>query len=66
MPENIRFLFKKGMIEVMSYLSKVEKANYYTIQKQSFVGSRQTFANIIKELEDKETNIADLRIFRYR
>lgn len=66
MPENIRFLFKKGMIEVMSYLSKVEKTNYYTIQKQSFVGSRLTFANIIKELEDKETSIADLRIFRYR
>jgi len=66
MPENIRFLFKKGMIEVISYLSKVEKANYYTIQKQSFVGSRLTFANIIKELEDKETSIADLRIFRYR
>jgi uncharacterized protein YktA (UPF0223 family) len=66
MPENIRFLFKKGMIEVISYLSKVEKTNYYTIQKQSFVGSRLTFANIIKELEDKETSIADLRIFRYR
>ena len=53
MSESIRFLFKKGMIEVLSYLSKVERANYYAIQKQGFVGSRQTFANLLKELEKR-------------
>jgi len=53
MSEDVRFLFKKGMIEVMCYLSKAERANYYTIQKQGFVGSRQTFANLLKELEKK-------------
>jgi DNA-binding HxlR family transcriptional regulator len=51
MAENIRFLFKKGMIDIIFYLSKTETANYYTIQKQGFVGSRQTFANRLKELE---------------
>ena len=40
------------MIEVLSDLSKVEKANY-TIQKQAFVGSRRTFVNLLKELEEK-------------
>ena len=54
MSENIRFLFKKGMIEVLSYLSRVERANYYKIQKQGFVGSRQTFANLLKELEKRD------------
>ena len=51
MAENIRFLFKKGMMDIRVYLLKTEKANYYTIQKQGFVGSRQTFANRLKELE---------------
>ena len=53
MSESIRFLFKKGTIEVLSYLFKVERANYYAIQKQGFVGSRQTFANLLKELEKR-------------
>lgn len=53
MSENILFLFKKGIVEVISYLFKMEKANYYTIQKQAFVGSRQTFANLLKELEER-------------
>lgn len=53
MSENVRFLFKKGIIDVISYLSKVEKANYYVIQKQAFVGSRQTFANLLRELEKR-------------
>jgi len=53
MSENIRFLFKKGMADVLSYLSRVKKANYYAIQKQGFVGSRQTFANLLKELEKR-------------
>lgn len=48
-----RFLFRKGAIEVISYLSKVKKTNYYSIQKQNFVGSRQTLANLLKEMEER-------------
>jgi len=47
-----RLLFKKGVIEVISYLYKVGKAGYYEIYKQNFVVSRQTFAILLKELED--------------
>jgi DNA-binding HxlR family transcriptional regulator len=46
-------LFKKGVIEVIFFLDKVGKAGYYEIYKQNFVVSRQTFANLLKELEDK-------------
>jgi len=45
-------LFKKGVIEVISYLNKVGKACYYEIYKQNFVVSRQTFAILLKELEN--------------
>jgi DNA-binding HxlR family transcriptional regulator len=45
-------LFKKGVIEVIFYLDKVGKAGYYEIYKQNFVVSRQTFANLLKELEN--------------
>lgn len=48
-----RFLFGKGVIEVILYLDKVGKAGYYEIYKQNFVVSRQTFANLLKELENK-------------
>jgi DNA-binding HxlR family transcriptional regulator len=48
-----RFLFRKGTIEVIIYLNKVGKAGYYEIYKQDFVVSRQTFANLLKELEEK-------------
>jgi len=50
---SIRFLFRKGAIEVISYLFKVKKINYYAIQKQNFVGSRQTLANLLKMLEER-------------
>lgn len=46
-----RFLFKKGTIEVINYLYRGGKANYYEIYKQYFVGSRQTISNILKTLE---------------
>jgi len=48
-----KFLFKKGVIEVIFYLDKVGKGGYYEIYKQNFVVSRQTFANLLKELENK-------------
>jgi DNA-binding HxlR family transcriptional regulator len=46
-----RFLFKKGVIEVILFLNKIGKAGYYEIYKQNFVVSRQTFANLLKKLE---------------
>lgn len=36
----------------MLYLNKVGNAGYYALYKQGFVVSRQTFANILKELEN--------------
>ena len=48
-----RFLFRKGAVDVILYLYKVKKTNYYTIQKQNFVGSRQTLANLLKDLEGR-------------
>ena len=48
-----KFLFRKGVIEVISYLDKIGKAGYYEIYKQDFVVSRQTFANLLKELENE-------------
>jgi DNA-binding HxlR family transcriptional regulator len=48
-----KFLFRKGVTEVILYLDKVGKAGYYEIYKQDFVVSRQTFANLLKELEEK-------------
>jgi DNA-binding HxlR family transcriptional regulator len=41
------------VIEVIFHLDKVEKAGYYEIYKQNFVVSRQTFANLLKESEEK-------------
>jgi len=49
-----KFLFKKGVIEVIFYLDKVGKGGYYEIYKRDFVVSRQTFANLLKELENEE------------
>jgi DNA-binding HxlR family transcriptional regulator len=40
-------------MEVVFFLDKVGKAGYYEIYKQDFVVSRQTFANLLKELENK-------------
>ena len=51
MKSKVRFLFKKGLIEVILFLDKVDKAGYYEIYKQNFVVSRQTFANLLKKLE---------------
>jgi len=36
----LRFLFRKGAIETITYLYEVGRANYYAIQRQGFVGSR--------------------------
>ena len=52
------------MIEVILYLDRVGKARYYDIYKQNFVVSRQTFADILKKLENEgivERNIIEAR-----
>ena len=51
MPDKVRFLFRKGAIDVILYLNQVDKAGYYEIYKQGFVVSRQTFSNLLKTLE---------------
>lgn len=48
-----RFLFGKGVIETIHYINRVGKAGYYELYKQGFVVSRQTFAKILKILEEK-------------
>ena len=53
MSEKLRFLFRKGIIDVILYLEEVDEAGYYEIYKQGFVVSRQTFANLLKLLEEK-------------
>lgn len=57
-------MFRKGLIEVVLYLDKVEKAGYYKIYKQNFVVSRQTFANLLKKLEKE--GIADRKVIEAR
>ena len=59
-----RFLFRKGVIEVIFFLNKVGKAGYYEIYKQNFVVSRQTFANLLKRLEKE--GIANRKIIENR
>lgn len=44
-------MFRKGAIEMVSYIHKVGKAGYYEMLKQGFVVSRETFSILIKELE---------------
>ena len=53
MTSKLRFLFAKGVIETLLYLDKADKAGYYELYKQGFVVSRQTFARILKGLEEK-------------
>jgi len=57
-------LFRKGVIEVILFLNNVGKAGYYEIYKQNFVVSRQTFANLLKELEKE--GIASRKVIEHR
>lgn len=50
----MRFLYRKGVIEVILYLHKARKAGYYEMQKKNFVGGRQTFAKILQTLRREE------------
>ena len=51
-------------MEVIFYLNMVERAGYYEIYKQNFVVSRQTFANLLKQLEKE--GIINRRIIENR
>jgi DNA-binding HxlR family transcriptional regulator len=53
LPNKVRFLFGKGVIEALFYISKVGKAGYYELYKQNFVVSRQTFSIMLKTLEEE-------------
>jgi DNA-binding HxlR family transcriptional regulator len=54
--ESFRFLFRKGVIDVLFYLHESGEVGYYDLYKRGFVVSRQTFADILKLLE-RETLI---------
>ena len=41
------------MIEVVFYLNEAGEAGYYEIYRQGFVVSRQTFAEILRTLEEE-------------
>jgi DNA-binding HxlR family transcriptional regulator len=62
--DKTHFLFGKGVIETLFYVSKVGKAGYYELYKQNFVVSRQTFSSMLKMLEEK--GIIDRRIVEAR
>ena len=52
------------MIEVILHLDKVGKTGYYELYKQKFVVSRQTFGNLLKELEER--GIVNRRVIESR
>ncbi len=54
LPNKLRFLFGKGVIETILYIEKNGKAGYYELYKQGFVVSRQAFSNLLKALEKNE------------
>ena len=53
MSENLRVFFRKGVIDVVFYLNEVEEAGYYEIYRQGYVVSRQTFADLLRMLEEQ-------------
>jgi len=54
LPNKIRFLFGKGVIDTILYLDKFGKAGYSEVYKQGFVVSRQAFSNLLKSLEKNQ------------
>jgi Predicted transcriptional regulators len=64
LPNKIRFLFGKGVIETILYLDKSGKAGYYELYKQGFVVSRQAFSHVLKVLE--EHGISDRKVIENR
>lgn len=60
----MRFLFRKGAIEMVLHLRKAGEVSYYQLLKKGFVGSRETFSTLLKELEKK--NIVRRRLLNTR
>ena len=54
MPNKVRFLFGKGVIDIVLYIDKFGKAGYYEMYQQNYVVSRQAFSNILKVLEKND------------
>jgi len=48
---SVRFLFHKGIIEILLFLSEVKKAKHSDIYKQGFVSSRESFSSALKALQ---------------
>lgn len=63
-PNKIRFLFGKGVVEAILYIDKWGKAGYYELYKQGFVVSRQAFSHVLKVLE--EHGIAERKLIENR
>jgi DNA-binding HxlR family transcriptional regulator len=57
LPNKIRFLFGKGVIDTILYIDKNEKAGYYELYQQNYVVSRQAFSNLLKVLEKNDVAI---------
>jgi DNA-binding HxlR family transcriptional regulator len=64
LPNKIRFLFRKGIIETILYIDKNGKAGYFELYKQGFVVSRQAFSNLLKILE--KNDIASRKVIEHR
>lgn len=64
MPNKLRFLFGKGIIDIILFIDKFGKAGYYELYKQNFVVSRQSFSNALKSLE--KNGIADRKVIENR
>ena len=64
LPNKLRFLFGKGVIETIFYIAEFKKAGYYELYKQGFVVSRQAFSRVLKVLE--ENGIAERKLIEHR
>jgi len=64
LPNKIRFLFGKGVIDAILYIDKFGKTGYYELYQQNYVVSRQAFSNLLKVLE--KNDIASRKVIENR
>ena len=64
LPNKVRFLFGKGVIDIIIYIDKFGKAGYYEMYQQNYVVSRQAFSNLLKVLE--KNDIASRKVIENR
>ena len=60
----MRFLFRKGAIEMILHIHKVGEISYYQLLKKGFLKSRESFSILLKELEKE--NIVERRVLDMR